>query len=79
MTKQKLTISILIPILTMIFTIGVSWGVVKNKADKVDKLEEVVVTNDKKIAVLEVKLDNIDENMREQKLMMKEILKAVKQ
>ena len=79
MTKEKLNISLLITIATIIVSISSSFAIVKAKTDKIDKLEDKAEDVDKRLIKVEVNLDNIDESLKEQKVVSKEMKDDLKQ
>jgi len=82
---NKLSITVLIGLLTTAFSIGGAWMTVSLKAAEIDKLKPIVEVVDKKVVAIETKLESITEALEEQKIDIreqrndiKEILKAVK-
>ncbi len=78
MTKEKFNISLLISIVTIIFSIGVSWGIVKSKTDKIDRVEIKAEDTEKKMVAVETQVSNMKDDVKEIKGDIKEILKELK-
>lgn len=74
---DKINISIIITILTIVFSVGGSFAVIKTKTDEVDKLKDKTENVDKRLVKVETNIDNINENMKEQKADTKQILKIL--
>ena len=72
--KEKLNISLVITIATILISVGVSWGIVQSKIADVDKLKDKSQEMDNRQVKLEANLDALTENSIEQKSMMKEVL-----
>lgn len=86
MTKDKLNIPITtaITIATILLSVGGSYALIKQKGDEVDKVKVKAEDTEKKVLVIEVQMDNIEEavkdtkeTLKEQKADIKAILKAV--
>ena len=84
MTKEKLNISLLITIATILFSVGGSYALLKAKSEDVDKVKAKAEDTEKKVLVIAVQMDNIEEalketkeNLKEQKMDLKAILKIV--
>ena len=75
---NKLNISIIITLITLIFGAGGSIAVVKNKTDKIDRIEEKQITDSERLAKAEIVIANIDKVLDENKEQVKEIKSDIK-
>ena len=75
---NKFNIGLVITVASILVSVGGAWGLVNAKVSKIDRLEEVVQINDKKVVKLEVQLDSIDESLKEQKVNLKEVQSDLK-
>jgi hypothetical protein len=78
MSKEKFNVSLIITIGTILLTVGGSWAVVQNKVKDIDKLKEQTEIMDKRLVKVETMIENIDDNLTEQRADIKLILKELK-
>lgn len=74
---DKINLSIIITILTIVFSVGGSFAVIKTKTEEVDKIKDKTEDVDKRLVKVETNIDNIDENLKEQKADIKQVLKIL--
>lgn len=81
---NKLNISLIITIVTILISAGGSFAIVKAKTDKIDGIEAKVNAGEVRLVKAEAVIENISDSLKEQKEMQKEtrddmklILKAV--
>ena len=78
MTKNKLNINLWLPIITLIFSAGISCGIVSSKVQDVDKTKEKCDILDSRVTRVEANIENIKESLKEQRSDTKEIIKLLK-
>lgn len=76
---EKLNISIIITVATVLLSVGGSWGVINSKIQDVDKVKEKTQAIDTRLVRAETKLDSIQEDIQEQKVAVKEVKDDTKQ
>lgn len=76
--KEKLNISLIITIATILLSVGGSWGVLNLKAQELDKLKVKIDATELKAVVMESKLDDIKESTKEIQSDLKDLMKRIK-
>lgn len=76
---EKLNISLIITIATIIFSVGGSFAVIKAKTDDVDRLKDKTESVDKRLVKVEANIESIDDSLKEQKTDMREQRADIKQ
>ena len=75
---NKLNISLVITLVTILLSAGGSIALVKAKTDKIDEIEKALNLDDKKIAIIETQMKAIDDNLKENKEDVDEIQADIK-
>jgi len=76
MRKQP-NINLIITVATILVSIGVSWGIVQAKVADIDKLKDKTDDIDRRTIRTEENIEEISNNMTEQKAMTKEVLRIL--
>jgi hypothetical protein len=74
---DKLNISVVITVATILLSVGGSWAVMKSKTDEVDKIKTKTESMSEDVTILKVKIDGIKESIAEQKQDTKQILRLL--
>lgn len=77
--SRKIDFNIIFSIAVMLVTLGTTYGIAQGKLSEVDRIKDKVETNDKQIAVVQTKLDAIDESLTDQKQSVKEMRSDLKE
>lgn len=75
---NKLNISLIITVATILLSVGGSFAVIQLKVNDVDKIKAKTEAVSDKVIALETKIDNIKESLKEQREDLKAILREVK-
>ena len=76
MRKQP-NINLIITVATILVSIGVSWGIVQAKVADIDKLKDKTDDIDRRTIRTEENIEEINNNLTEQKAMTKEVLRIL--